>query len=71
MELLSCGVNVDLQSFQLASDANLAMMVLGRNPKSYYERSDEGAGQKMELAGTRPTYARAQEIRELEFLSLA
>ncbi len=52
MELLSCGVNVDLQSFQLASDANLAMMDLGRNPKSYYKRSDEGAGQKMELDGT-------------------
>ncbi len=31
----------------------------GRSPKSYYKRSDEGAGQKMELAGTRPTHARA------------
>ncbi len=29
------------------------------SPKSYYKRSDEGAGQKMELAGTRPTHARA------------
>ncbi len=31
----------------------------GRSPKSYYKRSDEGAGQKMELTGTRPTHARA------------
>ncbi len=31
----------------------------GRSPKSYYKRSDEGAGQKMELAETRLTYARA------------
>ncbi len=31
----------------------------GGSPKSYYKRSDEGAGQKMELAGTRPTHARA------------
>ncbi len=31
----------------------------GRSPKSYYKRSDEDAGQKMELAGTRPTHARA------------
>ncbi len=29
-------------------------------PKAYYKRSDEGAGQKMELAGTRPTHARAR-----------
>ncbi len=25
---------------------------------SYYKRSDEGAGQNMELAGTRPTHAK-------------
>ncbi len=30
-----------------------------RSPKSHYKRNDEGAGQKMELAGTRPTHARA------------
>ncbi len=31
----------------------------GRRLKSYYKRSDEGAGQKIELAGTRPTHAKA------------
>ncbi len=31
----------------------------GRSLKSYYKRSDEGAEQKMELAGTRPMHSRS------------
>ncbi len=40
-------------------------MKSGRSLKSYYKRSDEGVGQKMELAGTRPTHAKAPLVRQV------
>ncbi len=37
-----------------------------RSPKSYYKRSDEGARQKMELAGTRLRMPEHRLVRQVQ-----
>ncbi len=57
-------VKLRIRSYNCGGLSNVTMTMwkdlgLERSLKSYYKRSDERAGQKMELAGTRPTHARA------------